>query len=210
MTHFSQIISYQTLPLLYCERQKLSVEADWWRFFASLPSASVAHNMGRWISGPPTLYSYSSVCASSFWPHATSICSIPISDLSFPCSLCNADIRDATRKNWDCWSHSPSVQNNGQLNKIKQSTLILAKKDNLDHVLLNCSYPAAIKKKAEGYCFLFSLETDPSILLIREQTESYWVQDSMQGKVMQRLKNHQMNYTLPFDFKDCDNKWKMF
>lgn len=27
---------------------------------------------------------------------------------------------------------------------------------------------------------------------------------------MQRLKNHQMNYTLPSDFKDCDNKWKMF
>lgn len=109
MTHFSQIISYQTLPLLYCERQRLSVEADWWRFFASLPSASVAHNMGRWISGPPTLYSYSSVCASSFWPHATSICSIPISDLSFPCSLCNADIRDATRKNWDCVGHTVPV-----------------------------------------------------------------------------------------------------
>lgn len=71
-----------------------------------------------------------------------------------------------------CWSRSPSVRNNGQLNIIKQSTLILAKKDNLDHVLLNCLYPAAIKKKKAGYCFLLSLETDPSFLLIREQTES--------------------------------------
>lgn len=52
-----------------------------------------------------------------------------------------------------CWSRSPSVRNNGQLNIIKQSTLILAKKDNLDHVLLNCLYPAAIKKKKQDTVF---------------------------------------------------------
>lgn len=41
--------------------------------------------------------------------------------------------------------HRHIVQNNGQLNKIKQSTLTLVEKDNLDHMLLNHSSPAAQK-----------------------------------------------------------------
>lgn len=39
-------------------------------------------------------------------------------------------------------------------------------------------------RKPEEYCFLSSLETDHSSLLIREQTESYWIQDFIQCKVM--------------------------
>lgn len=132
-------------------------------FFSSPPSACVAHStMGRWSSGPPTLYSYSSVCRSSIWPPAYSICSIPISDLSLLCSL-SVQISEMSEQNNK--TLRPHVcKNNGQLNKIKQNTLTLVKIDNFDHLLLNLLHPAA--QKAEGYCFLSSLETDRSSLLI--------------------------------------------
>lgn len=138
-------------PCIYCtvkERDQIQ-QKDY--FFPSLPSASVAHStMGRWISGPPTPYSYSSVCASSFWPPAQSICSIPILDLPSLCSLSMQILGMSHRNNKTvrpCYSHSPAVQNNGQLDKIKQSTLTLVKKDNTDHVLLNHSHPAAQKSR---------------------------------------------------------------
>lgn len=74
-------------------------------FFLSLPSASVAHStMGRWISGPPTLYSYSSMCTSSFWPPAQSISSISISDLSFLCSP-SMEISGMSHRNNKTWDH---------------------------------------------------------------------------------------------------------
>lgn len=140
-----------------------------------LPSARVAHStVGRWITGPPTLSSYISVRTSSFWPPAWSICSISLLDSSFSLRAFGAyqGCHTETIGRRDSAVHTRTLcENKGQLNKTKQSVMTLVEQDDLDDMLLNRSILATKKKKAEGYCFLGSPETDPSSVSIREQTE---------------------------------------
>lgn len=97
--HILSLMSYKLW--IYCTVTESKMSKTW-LVEVFLPSAAVAHStMGRWITGPPTLSSYSSVCTSSFWPPAWSICSIPLSDLSFLCSLSTL-IRDAKQRQQAC------------------------------------------------------------------------------------------------------------
>lgn len=48
-----------------------------------------------------------------------------------------------------CCSHDPAAQNNGRLDKIKQSTLTLVERDNLDHVLVEPLAPCSPGKQED-------------------------------------------------------------
>lgn len=65
--------------------------------------------------------------------------------------------------------------------------MTLVKKDKLDHLRLNHSLPAAQKKQMDNV-FSPPLRRIPLLYWLERQTESSWIQNSMQGKVMQRLK----------------------
>lgn len=175
----------------------------------SLWSACVAHStMGRWISGPPTLDAYSSVWASSIWLPAWSICSSPFSDSSFLCSL-SMQISGMSDINNKIYGHivlAVPLCKTMQLNKIKQSTLNLVGQNSLDQGLLNHSYPEAQKSRR----ILFSLLPWDVSLISIDQSAGWKLLNirlhARQGHVM--ALNPQMNYTLPFDFKNCVYKRK--